>query len=206
MIFEKLDTQLDILKLREHLQKFVLNLPIIQQSPSFGGWSVLSSNGSYRDGWEMGHVALSNTMSPEQIVECMKTTGIQPIWNYVVPTEICHGYLLEVIHHFRKMKLPPARARIIRLSPHSGSSWHRDCPDNVYKARLHVPIETNPRCTFEVEGEGVGHMPADGSSYFVQVNRIHRVFNDSDLYRYHLVMDVRDYLGVSQFHGHIESE
>lgn len=41
----------EIAKLVHHLEAHVLTLPIETQSPAFGGWSVLSSDGSYTDGW-----------------------------------------------------------------------------------------------------------------------------------------------------------
>lgn len=199
MIFEKWETKFDIEKLRDHLEKFVLPLESVQQSPSFGGWSVLSSNGDYKDGWLMGHKVISAEMTKEMLNENLKKAGFNSIETYKHPTQICHGYLKEVADFLLQSGLNPRRMRLIRLTKGMSSSWHRDGPDNRYFVRLHVPIITNPGCLFETE-EGPGHLAADGSSYFLKVNRMHRVSNQGDADRFHLVMDVWDTNGVSQYH------
>jgi hypothetical protein len=103
--------------------------------------------------------------------------------------------------------LSPRRARIIRLSKGLRSSWHRDGPDNLYFVRLHIPIITNPGCIFEAKDADVtevAHMPADGSSYILRVNRMHRVSNLGTEDRFHLVMDVWDTVGLTQHHRFTE--
>lgn len=191
MIYEKLNFTYDVEKLKKHLYEFVLNLPITSQSPSFGGWSVTSSNGDFRDGWGMGHLIFEENKcsSREELVEALKKRSMLAPRDYNVPTEICHGYLADVIEDIAKRQFRPHRVRIIRLPPKGTSSWHRDFPDEVLALRLHVPIETNPYCFFECD-EGKAHLPADGSAYLLRVNRMHRVFNEGSTPRYHLVMDV----------------
>jgi hypothetical protein len=171
----------------------------VQQSPSFGGWAVLSSNGEYKDGWLMGHKVIASEMSKEALNENLKKVGFTEIENYKHPTEICHGYLQEVAEFLLSSGLNPRRMRVIRLTKGMSSSWHRDGPDNRYFVRLHVPIITNDGCIFETE-EGASHLPADGSSYFLKVNRMHRVSNRGDTDRFHLVMDVWDTAEVSEHH------
>lgn len=199
MIFEKLATNFDIKKLQEHVKNHVLALEAVYQSPSFGGWSVLSSNSSYKDGWHQGHLGLKKDQTREQALESIKGIGGKNPLEYCYPTEICHGYLEEVIERIKEMGFHPKRARIIKLTAGSSSSWHRDSPDGILCVRLHVPILTNPGCFFEIE-DGKDHMTADGSSYLVKVNRLHRVCNGGTEDRFHLVMDVKDTLKVSKFH------
>jgi hypothetical protein len=199
MIYEKWDTRFDIQRLRDHLHKHVFTLESVQQSPSFGGWSVLSSTGSYKDGWLMGHQVIEAEMSKEALTEKLKSAGHPAIENSKIPTEICHGYLKEVADFLLSSGLNPRRMRVIRLTKGLSSSWHRDSPDNRYFVRLHVPIITNDGCRFETE-EGSAHLAADGSSYFLRVNRMHRVSNRGDADRFHLVMDVWDTNNVSQHH------
>ena len=199
VIYEKWDTRFDIQKLRDHLEKHILPLESVQQSMAFGGWSVLSSNGSYKDGWLMGHTVITAEMSKEAVYESLKSVGFSRIENYKHPTEICFDYLKEVADFLLSSGLNPRRMRMIRLTKGMNSSWHRDGPDNRYFVRLHVPIITNDGCIFETE-EGSAHLPADGSSYFLKVNRMHRVSNRGDADRFHLVMDVYDTVGVSQHH------
>jgi hypothetical protein len=203
LIYEKWDTRFDIARLQEHVEKYVLPLESVQQSPSFGGWSVLSSDGSYKDGWLMGHKVISSEMSKESLDQNLKNIGFRKIEEYKQPTEICHGYLKEVMDFLLGSGLNPRRARIIRLTKGMRSSWHRDGPDNRYFVRLHVPIITNSGCIFEAQESDateVAHMPADGSSYILRVNRMHRVSNNGDADRFHLVMDVWDTRGITKHH------
>jgi len=219
LIFEKLDTQFDCQRLWDHIQAHAFPLPIIQQAPSFGGWSVLSSNGSYSDGFQMGHVAVtpkasssaaamttsSSVPSETEILAHLDKIGFKAVTEYCVPTELCHGYMKEVVDRLTAMKLAPCRVRIIRLTRGMSSVWHQDGPENGYFVRIHIPIITNPACFFEISGDK-SHMAADGSSYFVHVNRMHRVTNGGDQDRYHIIADVTDTAGVSKFHRFTHSE
>lgn len=187
-------------RLISHLKEHVLPLEPERQSDAFGGWSVWSSNGSYRDGWQQGHRILAqNHLTEEERRRELTKLGLASPLDFRKPTEICHGYLAEVLKTIDLAGLYPRRARIIQLSPHSSSSWHRDAPDHIYMVRLHIPILTNPGCFFETETERA-HLPADGRAYFLFVNGMHRVVNDGDTPRYHLVVDVNDTKKVTQHH------
>jgi len=204
MVYEVIPTKFDVARLRDHLQKHVVSLEPVMQSSSFGGWSVLSSDRSYQDGWFMGHKVIGRDTPAEELSKKLKELGAKPATEYVYPTEICTDYLLEVIEEIRRMGFAPKRARIIRLTAGLASSWHRDCPEYRQFVRLHVPIITNPGCFFETEEERA-HMSANGQSYLVKVNRMHRVVNHGDTDRFHLVMDVVDHNHVSQFHRPVSS-
>jgi hypothetical protein len=198
MISEKLGIKFDILKLRDHLEKNVFPLDMAKQSEAFGGWSVLSSNGNYKDGWQPGHLLLDkavNESTKKEITSKMPKTFSE----YTLETEICHGYLKEVIEATRALKLSPYRARITCLAAGKSSRWHIDVPPEKYAVRLHVPIFTNEKCFFETRTE-TEHLVADGSAYLLYVNREHRVINEGTTDRYHLIMDVRDMNQVSQYH------
>ena len=198
MIFEKWDLRLDLHKLQEHLKQNVLDKEISRQSDAFGGWSVLSGSGDYKDGWQQGHLLLKPNVSDE-VKNKVRNQMKKNFSEYTIETEICTGYLLEVINFIRDKNLNPYRARIICLSARSFSSWHTDSPPGMYAVRLHIPIITNEHCFFETRDERE-HAPADGSAYFVYVNREHRVVNNGDMNRYHLVMDVCDRNYVSNYH------
>ncbi len=201
MIFEKLPFSYDIDKLRRHLVEFVLPLPKVTQSSSFGGWSVTSSNGRYQDGWFQGQkvIAKYQGADPLEIIAELKKMSIPLPKEHNKPTEICHGYLSEVLMDIQSKDFRPTRARIICLEPQSDSTWHQDMPSQYYGVRLHIPIETNSGCFFECE-EGMAHLPADGSAYLLRINRMHRVINRGLTHRYHLVMDAYDLKSLSQFH------
>lgn len=197
MFFEQWNTQFDIEKLRSQLSQITNQWKPVLQSAAFGGWSVLSSNGSYTDGWHRGFVGLDQKMSLEDFRnQTQKNNGLHSD-QYCHPTEICNGYLKEIIDYIGSKNLRPSRARIIRLEPHSACAWHRDAPDGIYSVRLHVPIVTNPNAFFETENAQV-HFPADGNSYFISVDRMHRVVNHGEEPRFHLVMNVTDWDGVSR--------
>jgi hypothetical protein len=198
MIFEKWDLNLDVHKLQEHLRNHVLDKEISRQSTAFGGWSVLSGNGDFKDGWQQGHLLYKEGTSEDERKAVLGQIS-KKFSEYTLKTEICTGYLASVIEKVRSFQLAPSRARIICLTAGQSSSWHRDEASNVYAVRLHIPIETNEFCFFETRDERE-HIPADGSAYFVSVNREHRVVNRGQTDRFHLVMDVRDTVGVSKFH------
>lgn len=190
MISEKWNIQFDIEKLQDHLKNVVLPNKITRQSGAFGGWSVLSSDGTITDGWQMGHVLFDPTVEQSR-KEAIKSQIKKRFSEYTVETDICSGYLVEVIEAIRKQGLSPFRARIICLSAESASSWHFDAAVNEYAVRLHIPIVTNDGCFFETRSESE-HLKADGSAYFIYVNREHRVYNKGPADRFHIVMDVVD--------------
>lgn len=198
MIFEKWPMELDVFKLQEHLEKYVLPKEISRQSESFGGWSVLSGNGEITDGWQKGHLLLTEESTEAEKAFVRNQIKLK-FSEYKIETEICTGYLQYVIERIRSSGLSPYRARIICLSAKGSSSWHSDDQPNRYAVRLHIPIITNEFCFFETRKERE-HIPADGSGYFVYVNREHRVVNDGNQNRYHLVVDVKDVQQVSKFH------
>ena len=200
MIYELWQKKFDIHRLQKHLFDFVLPLEATYQSPAFGGWSVLSSDGSHTDGWHNGHTLYANTQpNTEYNIARLAEVGGKHSAEYVIPTDICHGYMEEVIKTIEDLQLFPRRARIIQLAAESESIWHRDAANSTYAVRMHIPLLTNDFCYFETENEKA-HLPADGSVYFLYVNRIHRVINNGKTHRYHLVMDITDKSNVTTYH------
>ncbi len=200
MISEELPFQFDVEKLQNHVRQHVLQFKPHMVGQFFGGWSVLSSNGSYLDGWGSGEKAFQPDFMPGATMEekCA-AVGLRPISEYSKPTEVCHGYLAEVIEEIARAGFQPIRARLSLLMPHGRSTLHRDGPDGEYAVRLHIPIITNEKCTFHCD-EGVAHLPANGRAHLIRVNRMHQVFNESDQHRIHLLMQVKDTRGISKFH------
>lgn len=201
MIYEKMPFGYDIELLRKHLREFVLPLPRTDQSDAFGGWSITSSNGDFKDGWFRGHLILEkgNFNNIEELRKEFLKKGIPLPSQSTVPTEICHGYFSQVMEDIKNRGLSPCRARVICLKSQSQSTWHQDMPSDQYGVRLHIPILTNEGCFFECD-EGGAHLPADGSAYLLSVNRRHRVINNGNEHRYHIVMDICDRNKISQYH------
>lgn len=198
MISEKWDVHFNVQQLKEHFYREVIDKEITRQSSAFGGWSILSSNGDYRDGWHGGHKLLDPQISEVEKQELKKNLS-KKSFSFSKETAICTGYLKEVIDMVRDYKLQPRRARIISLKAGTSCVWHRDTEEKIYAVRLHVPIITNPACFFETRTERE-HLAADGSAYFIYVNREHRVVNNGTEDRMHLVMDITDEHQVTKYH------
>jgi hypothetical protein len=200
MIYETLGQRVDIFRLQNHLKEYVLNLPPQMVGSHFGGWSVFSSLGTYTDGWASGQLLYDKNFRPDlTFEEKIKLLGVKSSAEHIRPTEICTGYLNEVMDQIKGLGLKPRRARLSLLKAQGFSTRHRDHPEGTYGVRLHIPIMTNPGCTFECE-EGSAHMPADGSIYILSVSRLHQVFNRGESDRIHLIMDITDESGVTKHH------
>ena len=195
LICEKLKgVDFDVDRLRYYLLENVIpKYTPVMQGPAFGGWSILSRTGTYVDGWQQGHTCWK-TVDGKLVFdrELAKEIGVVADHEHKNPTEICSGYLGEVMERLTDLKFFPRRARISVLRPGGRTDWHRDAKPDVYAVRLHIPIITNPHCEFLTEDEGSVHMPADGSAYLVRVNRLHQAVNLGDADRYHLITQAWD--------------
>jgi len=73
-------------------------------------------------------------------------------------TELCsvfRGTLFEDLYNFLTEKYFVGRVRIIKLSPRSCLTWHRDT-----HMRLHYPLITNEGCKMVIDDEAA-HIPAN---------------------------------------------
>lgn len=201
MISEKIKIKFNLDSLRKHLEKNIFPLAPVMVSDHFGGWSVYSSNGSYKDGWAKGQLIYDESFMPGlTIKEKALHLGIKHSTEYIIETEICHGPLKELMDLIKSYDLTPRRARLSLLKSNGASSLHQDAPSNVYSVRLHIPIITNEQCFF-ISGDEREHLPADGeTAYFIFVNRPHQVINQGISDRVHLIMDVTDNSKMTQFH------
>jgi len=101
-------------------------------------------------------------------------------------------YLHQTVASFGEVV---ARSRLMRLAPGAQVAEHVDFNYHwVSRVRIHVPIVTDPSVIFYCGGESV-HM-AVGQSWLFDSWRRHRVTNDSNLSRVHLVIDLA---GSSRF-------
>lgn len=201
MISEKIVLNLDLKKLQAHLEWVQKNYIPVMVGNHFGGWSVYSSDGDYRDGWARGEQAYSNDFMPgATLLEKFKALNIKKSTAYCHETEVCTGYLKEVMDQIKAMGLEPRRARLTLLKAQGQSSLHSDAPPEVYSVRLHIPIISNPECFFICD-EGQEHFAASGEyGHLIFVNRLHQVVNKGTTDRVHLIMDVTDSSNVSQYH------
>lgn len=95
-------------------------------------------------------------------------------------------YFAEVMSAFKCNLLS---VRLLRLGPGSIIKEHVDHSLSLEDAelRLHVPVQTNADIKFWLDDKLV---PLEaGATWYLNVNRPHRVENNSDEYRVHLVLD-----------------
>lgn len=182
-LYERLPLSVDTQRLRQHLEEVVIPIgdPVVQGAKwgfdYFAGWSVYSGDGDYRDGWNL------TTKSEEQ----------------TIPTQICTGYLKDVMDMIEDAGLQPRRARITFVKPHSSLLKHRDmlqADDRNSCCRLHIPIVTGPKVMHWTE-HGEFHMDANDSVFMIRTDNLHSVVNGEDFIRYHLIMDARDTKGIT---------
>lgn len=95
-------------------------------------------------------------------------------------------YYQEVLASFH---CPLTSVRLLKLKARSSIREHRDYKLGFEdgEMRLHVPVVTNPAVAFFVNGERVPMQ--EGETWYVDVNLPHRVDNESDTDRIHLVID-----------------
>jgi hypothetical protein len=80
------------------------------------------------------------------------------------------------------------RTRIMLSKEKSCYSVHRD-----FSPRLHLPLITNTQCNFLITNPlQMFHLPADGTTTWVNTRLPHTFFNGSTEKRFHLVMIVKE--------------
>jgi len=207
MFFEKLKFKVNIDRLRQDVEKYVFPLgdPIFQGDEygydNFGGWSLLTRTGDWRDGWEIGHTGHPG----EQIIfpngrpnyKASKFLNISHNFEHANPTQGYCGEIARVLDEIKAQGFTPRRARVSLLRPGGATLLHSDATPNIYMARIHVPLWTNEQCIHHCEGYDL-HMPADGSVFILWVNRNHQVTNKSTENRYHIIMDAYDTNGITE--------
>ena len=200
MICEKIPFSIDVERLSNQVQEITSRFPPVMMSHKFGGWSITSSDGKYTDGWiSKEFISPEARNLDELLIENKERLSFKGARHYRQPTELCVGYIGEILELIEAKGLFPCRARLMLLKPGGSSAWHRDYPDWMYGVRLHIPVITNEQCLFETE-EGSIHLPADGSTFLLKVNRMHRILNKGLSDRIHLICDAFDTKQVSLHH------
>lgn len=170
--------------------------------PGYQGWSILSEDGGLFSGWNDEAVVFNDKgeMDLEKSYARKKELGLINDLKHIHPTELMTPELERVVELVTSKGLKPCRMRISVLSAGSELYWHSDAPKDIYSVRLHIPLFTNDQAFFETENERE-HFPANGDAYFIKVNQRHRVVNYGKTDRWHLIMDVTDTEGFTQFHS-----
>jgi hypothetical protein len=202
---EQLDCiNFDYDKLLADVKKYVLPLgqQVIQgeeyETPAyhgFGGWSLLSRTGDWKDGWDYFQNDEGKEMElffpkNDNNYKTLKFFGIAMSTEHDKPTQGYQGEIAKVLDHIRDLGFYPSRARITCLKAGSKSLVHKDSDLNEYMARIHIPLITNPKCVFIQNGRHLYMEPK--TAWMIWVNDWHQIRNDSDEDRYHLIMDAYD--------------
>jgi len=214
MFYEKLNIDVNLNSLRQSVEQYVFPLgdPIFQGDEygydNFGGWSLLSRNGDWREGWEVsafhGHPAEQLlTVNGQPNYPVHKFLNLSHSFEHVTPTRACQGYLHEVLDKITDLGFYPRRARVSLLRPGGATVLHSDALPSVYMARIHIPLWTDINCIHHCDGIDL-HMPADGSVYMLWVNRAHQVHNRSQHNRYHIIMDAYDTKSYTEHFGYTD--
>jgi len=142
--------------------------PHFNTSDYEGNWKAISLYAE--DGDEANIAALPNTNSKK-----LETSALYQC-----------SYIKEVINTF---KCPILTARILRLGVGAEIKPHRDhelgYENNNF--RIHIPICTNNKVQFVLDGEHLKMLP--GECWYTNVNYVHSVKNEGASDRMHLVID-----------------
>jgi hypothetical protein len=211
MFYEKLDCiTYDHDQLLADVKRYVFPLgqQVIQgeeyETPEyhgFGGWSITSRTGDWKDGWDFfqnddGEAMETYFPKNDNNYKSLKFFDIAMSTEHNKPTQAYQGEIAKLIDQIESLGLTPRRVRVTCLRAGAKSLVHRDSDDNEYMARIHIPLITNPACIFSADGENLYMEP--GSAYMVWVNIWHQIRNDSDQDRYHIIMDAYDTKHVTQ--------
>jgi len=211
MFYEELYCiKFDHAKLVDDVKHFVFPLgqQIIQgeeyETPAyhgFGGWSITSRTGDWRDGWDFFQNDEGEAMEVyfpknDNNYKSLKFFNIAHSMEHKNPTQACVGEIASVVKQMEDLGLYPRRVRVTCLKAGAKSLVHKDADDNEYMARIHIPIITNKKCVFISEGTTL-HMEA-GKAYAVWVNNWHQIRNDSEDDRYHIICDFYDTKGITK--------
>ena len=198
--FIKFDHDKLVADVKQHV--FPLGAQIIQGEEyetvayhGFGGWSITSRTGDWRDGWDFFQNDEGEAMEVyfpknDNNYKSLKFFNIAHSMEHKNPTQACVGEIASVVKQMEDLGLYPRRVRVTCLKAGAKSLVHKDADDNEYMARIHIPIITNKKCVFISEGQHL-HMEA-GKAYAVWVNNWHQIRNDSEDDRYHIICDFYD--------------
>lgn len=202
----KFDHEKLVADVKQHV--FPLGAQIIQgeeyETPAyhgFGGWSITSRTGDWKDGWDFFQNDEGEAMEvyfpkDDNNYKSLKFFNIAHSMEHKNPTQACVGEIASVVRQMEELGLYPRRVRVTCLKAGAKSLVHRDADGDEYMARIHIPLITNKKCVFIMDGQHL-HMEA-GKAYAVWVNNWHQIRNDSEDDRYHIICDFYDTKGVTK--------
>ena len=162
-------------------------------------WINHFNNQDYTGEWS--GVALRGPADATHPIQSLLATPGTKKWTN---TDLLHScpYFAEVLS---RIESPLLSVRLLRLAPGAIIKEHTDHSLGFEdgEVRLHVPVQTNPRVKFVLDGTHVEL--CEGETWCLNVNFPHSVTNSGEDFRVHLVADcvVDDWLR-RLFHNAIE--
>lgn len=200
VLWEQASLNFDIDRLKKEMSEVRTRLVPYMVTPAYGGWSLLSSDGDYLDGWLKPGTLISGKVGPQDSLEtytnAQRSVGIKPIRDYCLPTQAYTPYFSDLHQQLSKAGIFLYRARLAVLKAGNATEWHQDAPTGIYSARLHIALETNEKCFFEWSNSRL-HIPDNGSAWFLRVDVPHRAVNFGGSDRFHIIANVFDLEGAS---------
>ena len=179
--YEVPDLNFDILRLREDLDKILINKRF--NSPGVTHFGAISINQIPNDSNSISGNNIRGkywTIADETGKEVARDIDIdESKYTQLVP-EFKKTYFKEVFETLNK-RFKLGRVRLLLKEPRSTLSWHKD-PE----CRLHIPIVTNKGCSMVIENVAK-HLPADGKVWITNNTKYHNFFNGGEQARIHLV-------------------
>lgn len=184
------EIQFDIQELKDFYTEisktYPKTVPVVK-NPEYGGWTLLSDSGDYRDGWQQGGAYVAGGRRFEKLAaHDTQTVGTQ-LFQYPEAQ--------KALNTFFSLGLKPIRTRIAEIESGGRLNWHIDYPDPVFNVRwrAHLVVITNESARFkwrrtpESEVRELA-LPDDCHLYLVRVDVEHCVESKAGV-RVHLISD-----------------
>ena len=146
----------------------------------------------------IGHFVTQNYVGDWSVIPLRGPAGathpVMMIYSDPTCSEFSDAPFLDTLPYFREVlesfRCPLQAVRLMNLSPGSSIEEHTDfdlsAEDGV--ARLHVPVKTNSKVDFRLNGSRV--VLRQGECWYLRLSDPHSVHNGGSEDRVHLVLDV----------------
>jgi hypothetical protein len=191
MRWEKLSIQIDVNQFLNSLEMMSETFgPPVMQDDAFGGYSLQSQTGDWKDGFEFAYSYIRNTGNGNSI-------GREP-HEYNKRTAVCEKYFSDYIDKLEELNFYPRRTRLTLVKAGSEMTWHQDAPMGSYCVRLHLALVTNSEVAFQTKDNDNVHIPRDGYLYALDTSTMHRSVNYGSTDRWHIISEVWDEAGITE--------
>ena len=146
-------------------------------------WRTHFNQGRHDGGWQ----ALALRAAPHTPLDILPVDADTQAYADCAALKACPA--IEAL--LRELGLPCKSIRLMQLLPGSEIMEHTDAGlcAAYGEARLHIPLQTDDKVFFHVDGQRVPMH--EGECWYTDVSRPHRVRNRSGQARIHLVIDVQ---------------